>query len=327
MRQTAQVWWRPPTRQEAYLPEGPRCLYWQGQLWIIWVNIQLGPEAVQGQIALCRWREEGADTLRLILCPGRPGFVLPTDREGIVLVGMDQALYYLDLACEQWSSPLVVLPQAHPRTIINDGEVTPDGQAIVFGTKDLLFRAPLGHLYLYHLQQRRLSVLADKQICSNGKVIRSTSEGVTLYDIDSPTRQVRQYRLDIDSGQAQFVGVALDLQNDVAFPDGMCAADDNSVIIAFYHPEYSSAGRAVRFDLSTGTAVDQWETPGSPRVTCPLLIPTRSTADTSVSLLLTTCDEGMSAELLARSPNAGCLFVAPTHLSPAPPLSLVRFLP
>ena len=53
-----------------------------------------------------------------------------------------------------------------------------------------------------------------------------------------------------------------------------------------------------------------WKTPGSPRVTCPLLAEIEGEA----VLLLTTAVEHMSAEEQARHPNAGCLFQAATSL-------------
>lgn len=327
MRRTARVWRRPRCAQDAFLPEGPRLLKWRGQQWVIWVNIQLDPDAVQGQICLTSYASDAEDDYQAILCPGRPGFVLPTDREGVVLVGMDQALHYLDLATGQWSPPLAVLPHRYPRTIINDGEPTPDGEAVVFGTKDVLFREPLGHLYLFHIGQRRLQVLAEGQTCSNGKVVRLEAEGLILYDIDSPTRQVKKYRLDVVRGQVKFMGVALDLQTYPGFPDGMCAADENSVVVAFYHPGQCEGGLAVRFDLRDGAAVDEWETPGSPRVTCPLLLPDDSvTENGEARLLLTTADEGMPTELRQQCTQAGCLFLATTRLPAKFHDGLVRYV-
>jgi len=326
MRWNARVWYRPPTQEDAFLPEGPRLLQWQGQPWVIWVNIQLHAQATQGRIHLLQvdpktWAPSRCESL---ICPGRPGFVLPTDQEGVVLVGMDHALYLLDWVQQQWSAPLVELPQRHPRTTINDGEVTPDGQVIVFGTKDVLFREPLGHLYLYDLPRRRLHVLAEGQTCSNGKVLRQEAEGLILYDIDTPTRQVRKYRLEVDSGRAELLGVALDLHGWEGFPDGICAADENSVIIALYHPGERESGRAVRFDLLSQQAVEEWDVPFSPRVTCPLLLPPDRSSGGGAQLLLTTADEGMPPEIRQRNPNVGCLFLAPTGVSAAPPPAMVR---
>ena len=55
-------------------------------------------------------------------------------------------------------------------------------------------------------------------------------------------------------------------------------------------------------------------------MTCSLLFE----EDGKVKLLLTPADEGMPAELRARCPNAGCLFVADTDIETLPPVEVLR---
>ena len=64
----------------------------------------------------------------------------------------------------------------------------------------------------------------------------------------------------------------------------MRSCGDGTAIIAFYNPEAVAEGRAVRFDLGTGRTIEEWTTPGSPRVTCPLLVKRPD----GVKLILTT---------------------------------------
>ena len=195
-----------------------------------------------------------------------------------------------------------------------------DRPGVVFGTKDTAFdrEAAVAHLYLYTVDDRRLSVLAGGMTCSNGKVF--ADGGRTLFDIDTPRKVVTHYELDIETRTPTERGIALDLRHRADFPDGMVDAGDGTVIVAFYNPEYADAGRAERFRLHTGEVLDEWLTPGSPRVTCPLLFEEGG----AVKLLLTTADEGMAPELRAKCPNAGCLFVADTGLSAVPPAEVVR---
>src|SRR5205807_4698859 len=101
----------------------------------------------------------------------------------------------------------------------------------------------------------RVTVLADKQTCSNGKVFASDERGLTLFDIDTPTRKVVRYRLDVAARTATPDGTALDLATQPGFPDGMCDCGDGTVIIAFYNPDLVPAGRAVRFHLTTGEVI------------------------------------------------------------------------
>ena len=66
--------------------------------------------------------------------------------------------------------------------------------------------------------------------------------------------------------------------------------------------------------------IEEWTTPGSPRVTCPLLVKRPD----GVKLILTTATEGMPAEMKATCPEAGNLFIADTSLTDCPVPELVR---
>jgi sugar lactone lactonase YvrE len=94
----------------------------------------------------------------------------------------------------------------------------------------------------------------------------------------------------------------------------MVDGGDGTVIIAFYNPAAVINGRAMRFDLNSKTAIEEWITPGSPRVTCPLLME----QDGSVRLMLTTATEGMPEEQRRNCTGAGDLFVAETSLADVP---------
>ncbi|MFG0253577.1 MAG: SMP-30/gluconolactonase/LRE family protein, partial [Rhodopirellula sp. JB053] len=62
------------------------------------------------------------------------------------------------------------------------------------------------------------------------------------------------------------------------------------------------------YDLATGQLRGVWRTPGSPRNTCPALIP----CDAGWRIVITTATEGMSPEDQQRCPHAGRLFIADT---------------
>ena len=151
-------------------------------------------------------------------------------------------------------------------------------------------------------------------ICSNGKILT----GSTLTDIDTPQRRIDRYRLDHTQAGDRVItpDTPLDLSAEPGFPDGMVDAGDGTVIVAFYNPEPVGYGRAVRFDLLTGKPLDEWRTPGSPRVTCPLLV----RRPDGLKLILTTAVEGMPE----RSANAGCLFIADADGLNPPAADVVR---
>jgi sugar lactone lactonase YvrE len=298
---------------DRFLPEGPRWATIQGRPALVWVNIQVDATATDGDIHIHFPGTDGSDDSGFG-CPGRPGFLLPLSEPNQAIVGVTKDLRIADLSEGAWSEPLATIPDEDPRTIINDGEVVPGGKALVFGTKDTQFKDPIAQLYLYTVDDNRISVLAEKQLCSNGKVFATDDRGLILFDIDTPARKVVRYRLDVAARTATPDGTALDLSNEPGFPDGMCDCGDGTVIVAFYNPDFVKAGRAVRYNLAAGEAVEEWTTPGSPRVTCPLLVKRPE----GVKLILTTATEGMPADMRAKCPNAGCLFIADTQLKDCP---------
>lgn len=316
MRTTeASVFVEPRDEMDRFLPEGPHEATILGTQRVVWVNIQDGPDSRRG------WVFNRSDLgVGSIAVSGRPGFCLPASGGNRMLLGVEKGLQVLTFGPGIFSPLLATIPDDNPRTIINDGEVVPGGKAVVFGTKDTQFKEPIAALYLYTVDDNRVSLLANKQTCSNGKVFRTDARGVILYDIDTPTKKVVRYRLDVAARTATPDGTAIDLANQVGFPDGMCDCGDGTVIIAFYNPDYADAGKAIRFDLATGKAVEEWTTPGSPRVTCPLLVKRPE----GVKLILTTATEGMPAEMRERCPNAGCLFIADTQIDSCPEPELVR---
>jgi sugar lactone lactonase YvrE len=296
--------------EDTFLPEGPRSVVVDGREAVMWVNIQTAPDATTGAVHARFWDdgEQGVWNLR-----GRPAFLLPTDQPGVIFVGMGKEVGTLTLETNEFR-PLGRIPDPSPRTIINDGQVGPGGKTVVFGTKDTQFKDRIAALYQFALTDGAITVLADKQTCSNGKVFTRDARGPVLLDIDTPTRTVARYRFEVGSRAVQPDGVALDLHDQPGFPDGMCDGGDGSVIIAFYNPDAVPAGRAVRFDLATGKPTHEWVTPGSPRVTCPLLVKRPD----GVKLILTTATEGMPATMRDLCHTAGNLFIADTTLSDCP---------
>ena len=304
-------------RSEAdrFLPEGPRAVTVEGRPALAWVNIQTAADATAGDVHVRFWDGEH----RTYAQTRRPAFLLPTDRPDTLFVGREKEVGLLSLATNNFH-PLAAIDDPNPRTIINDGEVAPGGRAVVFGTKDIQFADPIANLYLFTLDDRRVSVLADRQTCSNGKVFARDGSDLVLYDIDTPKKNVARYRLDLAARTVSAPEVVLDVSHQNGFPDGMVDAGNGSVVIAFYNPAAASAGRAVHFDLRTGRVIEEWTTPGSPRVTCPLLCE----HDGRARLILTTATEGMPADQRKSCPNAGDLFWADAGAATIPTTEVVR---
>ncbi len=298
---------RPAASELRFLPEGP---YPYGEGKLSWVSIQHGLESTVGAINVFDFASGENATFEL---PGRPGFAFPTDRDGKFVVGCERHLGLFDTATGKWSPMGEELEAGVEGTIVNDGVAFSGG--LVFGAKDLKFAEKKAGLYLWRRSDGQLIKLRSDQVCSNGKIIQGNGDQVTLLDIDTPTKTVVRYQLDVAAGTLSDAEVVLDLNSREDFPDGMIATPDgNGVIIAFYNPHDRDTGQCVQFSLETRQEEAIWKTEKAPRVTCPQLLQ----VDGAVKIVLTTAVEDMPAEMLERHSNSGCLFIGDTEFDSLP---------
>ena len=284
-----------------FLPEGP---YPVDSDRFSWVAIQHGAGATHGSLNIYDFRTASNQSLDL---PGRPGFAFPTDR-GNFVVGCERSVGIFSPSKGTWEPFIQGVDSNVSGTIINDGLVW-EGN-LLFGTKDLEFKTKKAGLYLWRRRDRQLIQLRDDQICSNGKVVLPREDGaVDLLDIDTPTRKVVAYRLDIEGGRIDSGRVALDLSDQVGFPDGMTVTlDGKSLIISLYNPDAAAFGRTIQVGIESRRVEQEWHTPQSPQATCPQWV----LRNGALSLVITTAVEHMPADRRNDSSNAGCLFEALT---------------
>ncbi len=291
-----------------FLPEGP---YPRGDHQFSWVAIQHGPESVVGSINVYDWLTKTNVSYEL---PGRPGFAFSTD-QGNFVAGCERTIGIYSPVEGSWKPIAQGIDADRDGTVINDG-VTWDGN-LIFGTKDLEFKTKKAGLYLWRGIDQKLFRLRDDQICSNGKcILDATDSHVTLLDIDTPTKKVVRYEIDLKLGQILSQQTVVDLVTDQAFPDGMTMTPDRkSIVVSLYNPNPVRMGRTVQYSIATGAVEQTWETERSPQATCPQLILWEGT----VWLIITTAVEHMSPERQIESKQAGGLFVAATdfHATPA----------
>jgi sugar lactone lactonase YvrE len=299
----ARVLFEPRDMELRFLPEGPFGLA-DGRF--SWVGIQHGGSARYGSLNIFDTKTGENQSFRL---PGRPGFARPTDDPSKFVIGAERELGIYDIGTGEWSVFCTGIDQRVENTIVNDGTMWQDN--LIFGTKDLEFKTKKAGLYLFRGRDRQLIQLRDDQICSNGKaVIPGPGGGLTLLDIDTPTRKVVRYELDIAGGKLGPAETVIDLAGATGFPDGMTLSPDGrSAIISFYNPDEAEFGLTQQYDLQTGRLEFSWRTPASPQNTCPLLL---RLPGGDVQLVITTAIEHMASERLAKASQSGCLFVADT---------------
>lgn len=300
-----QVLYRPETPELGFLPEGPYPYGREGQF--SWVAIQHSGTSTTGSVNVF---DIPTGTNRRFRLPGRPGFAYAAGRPGRFIIGLERCLQTFDNdtgAC----TPLTAEVDADVSgTVINDGTAFDGG--ILFGCKDLKFAEKKAGLYLYRFADKQLVQLRNDQTCSNGKILTGSGNQRTLLDIDTPTKTVVRYTLDVAAGKLSPAEVVLDLRSSSDFPDGMIATPDgNSVIISFYNPNDAPHGETRQYSLATGAVEAIWKTPKAPQATCPQLIRHAG----QVMLIVTTAVEHMSPERQTIHSNSGCLFVGETPFS------------
>ncbi len=294
----------PESEELRFLPEGP---YRHPTGKLSWVSIQHGKDSQVGAVNLLDL-ETGKN--QSFLHPGRPGFAFPTDREGVFVVGAEQSLWLFDTVSGQSETFIDGVDDGVNGTIINDG-LCYDGH-LIFGVKDLAFKEHKGGLYLLRRDETQLVKLDHTQLCSNGKFIIDVDGSPTLFDIDTPTQKITACTIDFTRGQRGQLRTVVDLTDGDVFPDGMIVTpDEKSLIVAIFNPNDATIGEARQYSIQNGQLEAVWQTPGSPRVTCPQLVQHEG----AVKLVLTTADEGMESSLREKNPNAGCLFIADTDFT------------
>ncbi len=308
----AEVLLRPESAELRFLPEGPYPTTRSGEL--SWVGIQHGKDKPFGSVNLLNLATRKNQSFDL---PGRPGFAFACDDGVSFVVGCERAVGRFTPTTGAWVPFCLGVDADVDNTIINDGMIW-DGN-LIFGTKDLEFKTKKAGLYLWRAADRKLIRLRDDQICSNGKAIRAMSSGLELLDIDSPTRQIAAYSLDIGTATLGPRKVLIDMADDPAVPDGMILTPDGkAIIVSMFHPGGAAYGEARHYDLQTGKIVTVWQTPGSPQNTCPQLV----AIDGRVALVMTTAVEHMDAATQAACTHAGCLFIGETDFECVTPMPM-----
>ncbi len=297
---TAEVLYEPGDIDLKFLPEGPFDL---GDGRFSWVGIQHGAAARYGSLNIFDIKTRQNTSYRL---PGRPGFQRPTSNPNQFLVGAERELGIFDIQSSSWSPICGGVDADVENTIINDATTWQDN--VIFGCKDLEFKTKKAGLYLYRGRDKQLIQLRGDQICSNGKaVIEGPNGKLALLDIDTPTRKIVRYDLDIDAGKVSEAVTVVDLAKATGFPDGMVLTPDaKSCIVSFYNPDDAPFGLTQQFSLATGELERSWQTPDAPQNTCPLILKSA----TGLKLVITTAIEHMPAERQKKAAKSGCLFIA-----------------
>lgn len=267
-------------RAEATTGEG--AIWHPGRQSLFWVDIegQTLYEYLPGSGATREWR---FDRMVSTVVPESDTSVVVSLQDQVVRVRLSDGM----------TTPIVDVPDEDGAYRCNDGKCDPAGRLWV-GTMGL--KGQKGSATLYCLgEDGVLRSRIPNVTISNGIVWSSDKK--YLYYNDTPTGRIARYRYDEATGEIQFDGVAVQLEEGTGAPDGMTIDSEDHLWVA----QWGGSG-VYCYDPATGELLRRVEVPAPNVASCAF---GGANLDT---LYITTARAGMSAEGLEAYPLSGSVF-------------------
>ncbi len=184
----------------------------------------------------------------------------------------------------------------------NDGKCDPRGR-FVAGTMDHNEQETSGSLYSLSPEGRIKKLLKDVRI-SNG--LAWSPDCATMYFIDTPTREVKAFEYDIETGQIANPRVLIHFEDTFGWPDGMTTDANGNLWIAMW------GGARVTQWNPRGVLMEQFGIPALNPTSCVFGGPNLN------ELFITTARVGMDAAAMKKYPQAGGVFRMETNVTGMP---------
>ena len=184
----------------------------------------------------------------------------------------------------------------------NDGKCDAHGR-FVAGTMDHNEQEASGALYSLSPEGRLKKLLKDVRI-SNG--LAWSPDHKTMYFIDTPTREVKAFDYDIETGQIANPRVIIHFEITFGWPDGMTSDMEGNLWIAMW-----GGARVTRWKPN-GVLLEQFGIPALNVTSCVF-----GGSDMN-ELFVTTARVGMDGPALKKYPQAGGIFRMQTNLRGMP---------
>ncbi|MBI3151852.1 MAG: SMP-30/gluconolactonase/LRE family protein [Chloroflexi bacterium] len=185
---------------------------------------------------------------------------------------------------------------------INDGKCDPVGRFIL-GTMDMNEKDPSGSLYSFDGKQ--VTRLLDGICISNG--LAWSPDYKTFYYIDTPTREVKAYDYDLETGSISSPREAIRVPESLGWPDGMTSDIEGNLWIAMW-----GGAQVTRWNPNTGQLLEQIPVPALQTSSCVFGGKDRN------ELYITSARKGMSEEDLKKYTLSGGLFRVVTKFEGMP---------
>ena len=187
----------------------------------------------------------------------------------------------------------------------NDGKCDPRGRFLA-GTMDKGETEPTGSVYSF--DGKSVTRILSNVTVSNG--MTWSPDHRTFYYIDTPTREVRAFDYDLESGAIANPRVAVYISESLGWPDGMTSDMEGNLWIAMW-----GGAQVTRWNPNTGTLLEQVPIPALNVSSC--VFGGRNMNE----LYLTSARKGLDETALKQYPLTGGVFRLETDVEGMPTFS------
>jgi sugar lactone lactonase YvrE len=217
-------------------------------------------------------------------------------KDGKLILGLDRKLASFDLETEELTWLLEVESDL-PLNRFNDGKCDAKGRLWI-GTLSTKFTQGSGALYKVG-KDLKPDIQLNQLTISNG--MAWTADNRTFYFIDTPTRHIKAFHLELESGKIEFDRIAVEIPEELGFPDGMCIDQEGMLWVAHY-----GGSGVYRWNPTTGELIEKVELPVPNITSCAF------GGENMDKLLITTAQENLSEAQLKEFPMSGDVFLVKT---------------
>ena len=184
-----------------------------------------------------------------------PGCLAPT-KKGTILVAARASFLELDFSTGKQAMLSSVAEPANNR--FNDGKCDPTGRFLV-GSMNMDETSPTGMLYSFDGQT--VTQLLEGVRISNG--LAWSPDHKTLYYIDTPTREVKAFDYDVETGQIANPRVVITVPESLGWPDGMTSSTNGYLWIAMW-----GGAQVTQWNSQTGQLIGKIPLPAKHITSC-----------------------------------------------------------
>ena len=232
------------------------------------------------------------------------GCIAPRKSGGLVIAsGESGRLSFASLELDSLKLTALASPTDEPsNNRFNDGKCDPRGRFLA-GTMDMGEIDPFGSLYSFN--GRSITKLLSHVTISNGMAWSPNHN--TFYYIDTPTREVKAFDYDIDTGAIANPRLAIHIPAEYGWPDGMTSDTQGNLWIAMW-----GGAQVTKWDANTGKLLEQIPVPAKNVSSCVFGGTNRN------ELYVTSARKGLDEATMEQYPLTGGVFRIQTNVEGMP---------